>query len=105
MIVDAAVDRVSALEAPDVVGETTLTGKNQISLPARGIRRLGWGRGDRLIVTIMSDDTLLLRRRPTSWTEAFAGGMSDVFGTHDETMRELEEERRSWDEWAESRGI
>ena len=32
------------------VGETTLTGKNQVSLPAQGIRELGWQRGDKLLV-------------------------------------------------------
>ena len=35
------------------VGETTITGKNQISLPAQGVRELGWKRGDQLIVEIL----------------------------------------------------
>ncbi|MBI4491570.1 MAG: hypothetical protein HY690_02110 [Chloroflexi bacterium] len=80
-----------------LVGETTITGKNQISLPAQGLRLVGWGRGDRLLVEVLGENVMLLIRRPENWTEAFAGRMSDVFGTHEETLRWLEEERRSWD--------
>jgi bifunctional DNA-binding transcriptional regulator/antitoxin component of YhaV-PrlF toxin-antitoxin module len=80
-----------------LVGETTLTGKNQVSLPAAGIRKLGWNRGDRLLVETIGDDVMVLVRRPENWTEAFAGRLSDVFGTHEETLRWLEEERESWE--------
>lgn len=90
---------------PDRVGETTITGKNQVSLPTRGLRRLGWQRGDRLTVEVMNDNIMVLMRRPASWTDAFSGKMGDVFGAHDETIESLEEERREWDQWAERRGI
>ena len=66
---------------PKAVGETTLTGKNQVSLPAKCIRELGWERGDHLIVEVFGDDLLVLMRRPTNWTESFAGRLTDVFGT------------------------
>ena len=79
------------------VGETTVTGKNQVSLPAHGVRLLGWERGDRLIVQVLGDDTMLLRRRPANWAEAYAGKLGHVFGTHDETLRFLEEARASWE--------
>lgn len=82
------------------VGETTITGKNQISLPAQGIRELGWERGDELLVEIMGENMLLLIRKPRSakeWVEAFSGKLSDVFGDHEDNMRYLEEERRSWE--------
>jgi AbrB family looped-hinge helix DNA binding protein len=82
------------------VGETTITGKNQISLPAEGVRKLGWERGDRLLVTVLDDDTMVLRRRPRSgreWAEMFAGKLGDVFGDHEETTRFLDELRREWD--------
>ncbi len=81
-----------------IVGETTITGKNQISLPAEGLRQLQWVKGDRLIVEALGDDFLVLMRRPTNWTEAYAGKLSDVFGTHEETLRWLEDERRTWEE-------
>ncbi len=87
---------VTLPKPPHVVGETSITGKNQISLPAQSIRKLGWERGDRLIVEILGDDFVLLMRRPTNWTEAFAGRLTSVFGTHDETLRWLDEELDSW---------
>jgi AbrB family looped-hinge helix DNA binding protein len=80
------------------VGETTITGKNQISLPAQGLRQLGWGRGDRLIVELVDQDQLILKRRPENIVEYFAGKLDHVFGTHEETIQYLEGERRSWDE-------
>ena len=80
-----------------LVGETTITGKNQISLPAQGLRQVGWERGHRLLVEALGDDVLLLMRRPDNWTEAFAGRMADVFGTHEETIAWIEEERRTWE--------
>jgi bifunctional DNA-binding transcriptional regulator/antitoxin component of YhaV-PrlF toxin-antitoxin module len=84
------------------VGETTITGKNQISLPAQGLRELGWSRGDHLLVQIVGDDMLLLMRRPTDWVAAFSGRMGDVFGDHEDTLRYLDEERQSWEK-AETR--
>lgn len=84
-------------QLPRLVGEITLTGKNQVSLPAEGLRAVGWERGDRLLVEIVHGDMLLLMRRPANWADAFAGKLSDVFGTHEENLAYLEEERRGWD--------
>ena len=81
----------------DVAGETTLTGKNQVSLPARGVRQLGCARGDRLIVHVLGPDTLLLTRRPDNWTNYYAGKLSGVFGTHEQNLAFLAAERASWD--------
>jgi AbrB family looped-hinge helix DNA binding protein len=78
------------------VGETTITSRNQIILPAEGVRALGWERGDRLIVNVVGNQMLLLRR-PTDWVEAFSGKMGDVFGDHEDTLRYLDEERRTWE--------
>jgi len=100
----AVTPAVGLVTLPETVGETTITGKNQISLPAEAVRRLGWQKGDRVIVKIQGD-RMILWRRPASWTEYFAGKMGDVFGDHDDTIRFLEEERRSCEEWAEERGI
>jgi len=86
------------MKAPKLVGETTVTGRNQISLPARGVREMGWERGDRLLVESIGDDVLVLIRRPRRYSEAFAGRLTDVFGTHEENIRWLEELRESWDE-------
>jgi hypothetical protein len=80
------------------VGETTLTGKNQISLPASGVRQLGWERGDRLFVRVLGDDAMLLTRRPSSLTDYYAGRVAGAFGsTHEEIIRYIAEERASWE--------
>ncbi|MCL5959223.1 MAG: AbrB/MazE/SpoVT family DNA-binding domain-containing protein [Chloroflexi bacterium] len=84
------------MRIPQPAGETTITGKNQVSLPAKSIRELGWERGDRLIVEIIGEDILVLMRRPSRWTEEFAGRLTDVFGMHEETMKWLDEERKGW---------
>ena len=81
-------------------GGTTITGKNQITLPARGVRQLGWEKGDRLLVDVVDVGGLqmmVLLRYPDNWAETFAGRLTGVFGTHGEALRYLEEERRSWD--------
>ncbi len=82
---------------PKRIGETTITGKNQISLPAQSMRELGWERGDQLSVQIMGEDMLLLVRRPKSWADRFSGKMGDVWGDHEDILGYLDEERRSWE--------
>src|SRR5947208_929336 len=79
------------------VGETTITGKNQVSLPAQGVRELGWARGDHLIVQVIGKDMLLLMREPVDWVEAFAGKLGHVFGDHEDNLRYLDELRREWE--------
>lgn len=90
--------RASGIMVPEIAGETTLTAKNQVSLPAKRMRELGWAKGDRLIVEILSEDMLLLVRRPAHWTDAFAGRLTHVFGTHEENIEWIEGERASWTE-------
>ena len=84
-------------DIPRVVGTTTITGKNQITLPADGLREVGWQRGDRLIVQTLGENRLVLVRRPTDWVEEYAGKLGHIFGDHEDVMRYLEEERRSWE--------
>lgn len=85
------------MKVPKLLGETTITGRNQVSLPAKGVREMGWDRGDRLLVESVGDDILVLIRRPHRYSEAFAGRLTEVFGTHEENLRFLEELRKSWD--------
>ena len=76
--------------------ETTITSKNQVSLPAYSLRQLGWQRGDHLLVQVIGDGMLVLTRRPDNWTEAFSGKLGDVFGDHGDTLAYLDSERASW---------
>lgn len=39
---------------------------------------------------------LVLLRRPEKLAEAFAGQLTNVFGTHEEVVRWLDEGRDSW---------
>lgn len=84
------------MSALRTIGETTLTSKNQISLPAQGMRDVRWQAGDRVVVEVLSQDIILLVRRPKDWTSTFAGRLSHVFGTHEETLAWLDQERRNW---------
>jgi predicted nucleic acid-binding protein/bifunctional DNA-binding transcriptional regulator/antitoxin component of YhaV-PrlF toxin-antitoxin module len=91
-----AADRRGTRTGRRITTEITLTGKNQVSLPARQVRSLGWERGDHLLVEIRGD-SLVLKRRPATWTDTYAGMFSDVFGTHEETRAYLDDERRAWE--------
>jgi bifunctional DNA-binding transcriptional regulator/antitoxin component of YhaV-PrlF toxin-antitoxin module len=89
-------EELGAASTPRLVGETTITSKNQVTLPARGLTAVGWERGDHILVEVIDEQMLLLVRRPADWVDAFAGRLSDVFGTHEETRAYLEQERRAW---------
>lgn len=89
------------MTVPKAAGETTITGRGQVSLPAQSMRDLGWARGDRLIVETLGRDMIVLIRRPVSWTDEFAGRLSDVFGTPEESSRFLAGERESWERGGE----
>ena len=78
--------------------EITISGENQISLPAASLKELGWQEGDRLVVSVVGHDALVLTRRPKSWRERFSGQMGDVWGDHEDNMRYLDEERATWNE-------
>jgi AbrB family looped-hinge helix DNA binding protein len=81
------------------LGDVTITGRGQVSLPAKGLRDLGWRVGDRLIVQRLGDDTLVLRRRPANWTNELAGTLGDVFqGTTEENVALVRRERASWND-------
>ena len=75
--------------------ETTITGKNQITLPTEAVRELGWERRDRLVAQVVGRDMLVLMRRPDSWADFFAGRLGHLFGTHEENLEWLDQERRS----------
>ena len=81
-----------------VLGETTITGRGQITLPAQGLRTMEWQKGDHLLVERLAPDIVMLIRRPASWTDSYAGRLTDVFGRHDDVLEYVRGERASWDE-------
>ena len=46
--------------------QTTLTSKGQMTLPSAVRARLGLEAGDRLLVTVQDNDTIILKRRPAA---------------------------------------
>ena len=88
----------SLVETMERFDETVVTENQEVRLPAQALHWLGWKPGDRLTVTVLGADMIVLSRRPESRATTFAGRLSHVFGTHDENRRYLEEERRSWDD-------
>lgn len=53
--------------------QATLTSKGQMTLPSAVRTRLGLEAGDRLLVTVQDDDTIILKRRPTAAVTALRG--------------------------------
>ena len=86
------------MSTDEMIGETRITGRGQISLPARGLKALAWRKGDRLLVGRLGNDALLLMRRPTNWADAFAGKLTHVFGDTESTVALIRTERATWDD-------
>lgn len=72
----AAVYNAAGEDAPSV---TTISSKNQITLPAQLLREMGLRPGDRLTV-IKDGSRILLRARPKDWVRHYAGSLSGQYG-------------------------
>lgn len=64
---------------------STISSKNQITLPAHLLRDLGIGPGDRLSV-IREGERLILRPRPRDWVKHYAGSMGGLYGRNRKEM-------------------
>jgi AbrB family looped-hinge helix DNA binding protein len=53
--------------------QTTLTSKGQMTLPSAARARLGLEAGDRLLVTVVDDDTIVLKRPTPTPVKALRG--------------------------------
>jgi AbrB family looped-hinge helix DNA binding protein len=72
---------------------STISSKNQITLPAHLLRELGLNAGDRLTVT-REGNRLVLRARPKDWVRYHAGSLAGLYGeTRDKVDAYLEELR------------
>jgi AbrB family looped-hinge helix DNA binding protein len=58
---------------------STISSKNQITLPAHMLRELGLGPGDRLAVN-REGNRLVLRARPRDWVKYHGGGLAGLYG-------------------------
>lgn len=90
---EAAVEYiVNRQEEPSV---STISSKNQITLPAQLLRQMGLGAGDRLAVTV-EGNRLVLRPRPKDWVAYYGGSLPGLYGQSrqeiDGYVRELRDE-------------
>ena len=81
--------------------KTTISSKNQITLPARLLREIGLKPGDKLAVDV-EDGCLVLHPRPKDWVSYTAGSMKGVYGeTKEDIDAYIEELRGEWGELME----
>jgi AbrB family looped-hinge helix DNA binding protein len=83
------------VDQEEIASVTTISSKNQITLPARLLRDMDLKPGDRLAVT-REGSRLLLRPRPRDWVRHYAGSLGGVYGgtkeAIDEYLQDLREE-------------
>ncbi len=77
-----------------VGGESELRQKNQITVPRRIVRTLGLEPGDRLLFEIREDDPNEVHMRRLR--ENYAGALVGVYGSPEEAVKYLREEREAW---------
>src|SRR4051812_36297564 len=70
-VAEAAVEYITNRREEAV---STISTKNQITLPVHLLRQMGVGPGDRLAVTL-EGGRLVLRARPKDWVEHYAGSL------------------------------
>ena len=76
--------------------KTTISSKNQITLPARLLREIGLKPGDKVAVEV-EDGCLVLHPRPKDWVSYTAGSMPGYYGkTKEDIDQYLREVRGSW---------
>jgi AbrB family looped-hinge helix DNA binding protein len=72
---------------------STISSKNQITLPAHLLRELGLTAGDRLAMS-REGDRLILRARPKNWASYYGGSLKGLYGsTKDEVDAYIDELR------------
>jgi AbrB family looped-hinge helix DNA binding protein len=65
--------------APGEDAMTTISSKNQITLPAHLLREMGLAAGDRLAVAL-EGGRLVLRARPKDWVQYYGGSLAGLYG-------------------------
>jgi AbrB family looped-hinge helix DNA binding protein len=93
---EAAVEYiVSRREDPAL---STISSKNQITLPAQLLREMGLGAGDRLAIR-REGNRLVLRPRPKDWVEYYGGSLRGLYGkTKEEVDAYVDGLRSEWEQ-------
>ncbi|HLF79329.1 MAG TPA: AbrB/MazE/SpoVT family DNA-binding domain-containing protein [Dehalococcoidia bacterium] len=72
---------------------TTISSKNQITLPAHLLRELGLSAGDRLAIS-KEGGRLILRARPKEWAKYYGGSLAGVYGKDEQEIEAYLEDLR-----------
>jgi bifunctional DNA-binding transcriptional regulator/antitoxin component of YhaV-PrlF toxin-antitoxin module len=81
------------------VGEATINLEGDIKLPDDVLREVAWKQGDRVRVTIVDGEQIVLTKRPpTNTIERFAGALTDLYPDPEDTRRFLDDARGYNDE-------
>ena len=76
---------------------STVSGKNQITLPVNLTRQLGIQPGDKLTIEIIGGEIVIIPQ-PDSWVQYFKGSMKGTYGqSREQADRLIAEERASWE--------
>ncbi len=76
---------------------TTISSKNQITLPAQLLREMGLGAGDRLAIR-REGNRLVLRPRPKDWVDYYGGSLRGLYGeTKEEKDAYVDDLRSEWE--------
>jgi AbrB family looped-hinge helix DNA binding protein len=81
------------------VAEAKISPRGAVNLPAKVLRDVGWQYGDEVFIDVVDDDHILLSRKPENLAEALAGRLTHLFPGGEDTLRFLDEERASWEEF------
>jgi bifunctional DNA-binding transcriptional regulator/antitoxin component of YhaV-PrlF toxin-antitoxin module len=79
---EAAVEYITGRKEDAV---STISSKNQITLPVHLLRRMGVGPGDRLAVAL-EGGRLILRARPKDWVAHYGGSLPGYWGKNEEEI-------------------
>jgi AbrB family looped-hinge helix DNA binding protein len=79
-------------------GRVKIDDSGTVHLPDDVLHDVGWKEGDRLVVSILDGERIILSRRPTDIAAYFAGALTDLYPDPDDTRRFLDEGRGYTDE-------
>ena len=100
---EAEVAYIATSNEAGTMPKTTISSKNQITLPARLLREMGLKAGDQVAVGI-EEGSLVLHPRPQDWVSYTAGALKGVYGkTKADVDAYLEELRGEWGDVLEPR--
>ena len=83
----------------EAAGQVKISPRGAVNIPAKVLRELGWQHGDDLFIEVADGDHLVITRRPENIVDALAGRLTHLFPNHEDTLRFLDEERVSWEEF------